>query len=64
MSGFAILLIVVLAFCAYFLPWIVAKSRDHHNSLPIGLLNLFLGWTLIGWLGALIWATTSPAPRS
>jgi hypothetical protein len=26
------------------------------------MLNLFLGWTFIGWIVALIWAITAPAP--
>ena len=30
-----------------FLPTLVAKSRNHPNTLPIFLLNLFLGWTFI-----------------
>jgi hypothetical protein len=24
--------------------------------MPIALLNLFLGWTFIGWVVALVWA--------
>jgi len=26
----------------------------------IFLLNLFMGWTVFGWIGALIWAYTRP----
>lgn len=40
----------------YFAPLISATMREHSNRAPIGLLNLFLGWTLIGWVGALIWS--------
>jgi hypothetical protein len=42
----------------YFLPTIVALSRGHLSALAIFLLDLFLGWTLIGWLVALIWSCT------
>lgn len=40
----------------YFMPSIVGRNRDHKNKLGIFVLNLALGWTLIGWLVALIWA--------
>lgn len=48
----------------YFLPTIIAFVRRHHNSGPIGILNLFLGWTLIGWVAALVWSLTSPPPHA
>ncbi len=41
---------------AYFLPSIVAKSRKKVNTGSIFVLNLFLGWTLLGWVVALVWA--------
>lgn len=40
----------------YVIPTIVADQRKHYNYTAIMLLNVFLGWTLIGWVGALIWA--------
>ncbi len=48
----AILCIVLI----YFLPFIVAIARKHLDSTAIFVLNLFLGWTFIGWVIALIWA--------
>ena len=30
--------------------------RKKRNLISIGLLNFFLGWTVIGWIIALIWA--------
>lgn len=44
----------------YFIPWIVAGANDHPNQAGIALLNLFLGWTLIGWVVALVWAVSKP----
>lgn len=38
----------------YFLPAIIAGVRHTHNSTGILLLNLFLGWTIIGWAVALL----------
>ena len=40
---------------AYFFPWLVSWCRRHNNSLAIFVMNLFLGWTLVGWIAALIW---------
>lgn len=49
---------LLIAFLIYFLPTIVALARGHLSALAIFLLNLFLGWTLIAWLLALIWSCT------
>ncbi|MBI5018302.1 MAG: superinfection immunity protein [Deltaproteobacteria bacterium] len=43
----------------YFLPALVAVRRHHHNRAAIALLNLFLGWTGVGWALALVWAATA-----
>lgn len=47
----------------YLIPTLVAWYRSHHNTAAIGAVNLFLGWTVLGWIGALIWALTRP-PRA
>ena len=46
----------------YFLPTIVAAIRSKRDLLAIFLLNLFLGWSVIGWIVAMIWAATHDAP--
>ncbi|HKC71518.1 MAG TPA: superinfection immunity protein [Terriglobales bacterium] len=51
-----------VGFVIYFLPTIVALVRHKRNVVSILLLNLFLGWTLIGWIVALVWASTLDAP--
>jgi hypothetical protein len=56
MAG-TILLTVLLAF--YFIPSIVAGARGHRQGGAIFALNLFLGWTLLGWVVALVWSLTS-----
>ncbi len=38
----------------YFLPTLIAVARRTHNATGIFLLNLFLGWTGIGWIIALL----------
>lgn len=47
----------------YFLPAIVAFMRRHRQRWAILLLDLFLGWSLIGWVAALVWAATSDVER-
>jgi hypothetical protein len=49
-------------FIFYFLPSIVAFARSKRDLLSIFLLNLFLGWTLIGWIVALVWAAKVDSP--
>ena len=52
---FAIFMLVVFIFF-YFLPAFCAWCVRHRNLTAIFWLNLLLGWTLLGWVGALIWA--------
>ncbi len=48
-----ILLSVILL---YLLPSIVAFGCSLDERYPIALVNVLLGWTVLGWIGALIWA--------
>jgi hypothetical protein len=50
------LLLIVLIFAIYFLPTLIAFLRQHKNSLAIFLLNLLLGWTVLGWVVSLVWS--------
>ena len=46
----------LLVLLLYPLPIAVARVRKH-NALPdIIVTNLWLGWTVIGWIVALVWA--------
>ncbi len=54
---FALLLIPFGAI--HFLPTIIAALRHSRSVVGIFLLNLFLGWTVIGWIVALVWALRS-----
>lgn len=51
---------LVLLLVLYFLPTIVGKNK--RNAGPIFLLNLLGGWTVFGWLAALIWAASKDTP--
>ena len=48
------MLFLILSVLLYFLPTIIA--RDKADLTAIFLVNLLLGWTIIGWFIALIWA--------
>ncbi len=43
----------------YFLPIIIAGRKRKRQTSAIAVLDLFLGWTFIGWVAALVWATTN-----
>ena len=59
-----VILISIISLIFYFVPSIVAYSRKHQNFIPILLLNIFIGWTFIGWVIALIWSFTHQDRRS
>jgi hypothetical protein len=58
--GFLTILIIILL---YFLPTIIAFYRGKSNWLAIMLVNVFFGWSFIGWFVALIWAVTKDVER-
>jgi hypothetical protein len=49
-------LVVIIGLLIYFLPTIVASNKHKRNAASIFVVNLFLGWMLIGWVIALAWA--------
>lgn len=55
--------VVIVGVLMMFLPTLIALLRGHHNTFAIFLTNLLLGWTVIGWLIALIWSTTAREQR-
>ena len=56
-KGILFLLLGIIGLVIYFIPSFVASKKK--NVGAIVALNLLLGWTLIGWVGALIWAMTA-----
>ena len=57
MNEFIGLILMGLILAIYFLPTIVGRNK--RNATAILMLNLFLGWTVIGWVIALVWAFTN-----
>ena len=48
-------LVILLALIAlYMLPTWIAAVRMHRQTTAIAALNILLGWTLLGWVGALV----------
>jgi len=55
-----VLLVLALAFVPlYFFPTIIAAVRKHRELLAIFILNALLGWSYVGWVLALVWASLS-----
>lgn len=48
------LLLFLVLVAIYFLPSFVAYEKSFGTQVFV--LNLFLGWTFIGWVIALVWA--------
>ena len=50
------------AIALYFYPTLCTINR-YRKITPIFILNLLAGWTLIGWITALIWGMSRPSPQ-
>ena len=48
--------IILFLFVMYWLPTLIALVRQTPSALGIAMLNFFLGWTVIGWIVALVCA--------
>lgn len=54
------IILIVMVFL-YFIPTMAALEKKNPNG-PI-VVNLFLGWTFIGWVVALAWAVSMENKR-
>lgn len=50
--------VFVIGFQIYFLPSFIAKLRKHSKLTAIFVLNILVGWTMGGWVIAIVWAFT------
>jgi uncharacterized membrane protein len=55
------IVLILIWLCCYLIPTFVAMARSHRNTAPIAVLNVFLGWTVVGWVVALCWAVAYQA---
>jgi hypothetical protein len=54
-------LVLLILFAPYWLPTIIAFVRKHPSKGGILVLNLFVGWTFVGWVVSLAWALSDPS---
>jgi hypothetical protein len=47
---------VLGALVLYLAPAIIADARGRPDAFAVTLVNVLLGWTVVGWLGAFVWA--------
>jgi uncharacterized membrane protein YczE len=47
-------IILAIITAGYFIPWMVAALRGKSNAWTVFWVNFLLGWTLIGWIVALV----------
>jgi cell division septal protein FtsQ len=57
-SGVFLAIIAILGLIVYIFPLALAAHRGCTASAGIAVVNIFLGWTFIGWVVALAWAAT------
>jgi hypothetical protein len=60
--SFAGIMMIGIGIVAYFIPGIIAGVRRHRKASLIFLVNLFLGWSVLGWIFALVWAFRANTP--
>ena len=58
------LVVLVLLIGLYFLPTVLAFIRRVPNVIQVALVNFFFGWSVIGWIIALIMAVRPAATAS
>ncbi|MBK1696435.1 superinfection immunity protein [Rhodovibrio salinarum] len=59
LGGWTLLVLVVL----YFVPLTLAVWRGHPKAMAILAINIAFGWTVVGWVIALVWSMTGPNYR-
>ena len=55
----SIIITLIFSWAIYLIPTIIAAIRSHHNLGSIFVINLFLGWSFIGWIVALAMSVSS-----
>jgi len=47
---------LIALLCPYFLASIIAAAKEKKKSRAIFFVDLLFGWTVIGWIVAIMWA--------
>jgi hypothetical protein len=53
---FSVIVTLLTVSFFYFLPAVIAYANKRRQREAITVLNLLLGWTVIGWIVALVWS--------
>jgi hypothetical protein len=61
-SSVVLVVFLIIGIGAYFIPGIIASARHVPNQASVWIINIFLGWSLIGWVVALAMAARSQPP--
>jgi hypothetical protein len=49
-------IMLMLVLIIYMLPTLIAFGREHPRRGEIAVINIVIGWTLIGWIIVFLWA--------
>ena len=55
-GGSGVILLVGFLILIYLIPTIVAFARKLPSTASVAVLNIFLGWSIIGFVISLVWA--------
>lgn len=55
-DGAGVMIFWLIVVVGYFLPTVISVARSANATAAIIALDLLTGWTVIGWLIALIWS--------
>ena len=56
--------LLLISLPVYFIPTIITIIRHVKQKLGIIILNVLAGWTLIGWVIALVWSIVAESRNS
>jgi hypothetical protein len=62
--GMGIAAFLLVLFVPYWAPTIIAFVRHHPSKGGILAVNMFFGWTFVGWVVALAWALSDNSGRA
>jgi hypothetical protein len=63
-SALAVLAVLAAGITFYFIPTVVARHRRlAYGTALVFLVNLLIGWTMLGWVVCLIWAASARTQR-
>jgi hypothetical protein len=62
-GGVLVFLFLAVIVAIWTVPMFIAAKRSHPQAVPIIMIDLFLGFTLIGWIVAFAWSLSAIPPR-